>query len=395
MDGDRLSVIEDDTYGFHVPDRPSLMTLIPERTVFISSYHAYLREAEAFNEKSAVAKRGVGIACMWYGCGNTSMSNPSTMRIGISREGKVTLYNGCADIGQGSNTIMIQIAADAVGLAADRFDYVMGDTDRTPDAGKSSASRQTFVSGRATQLAGEDLRRKILRLANAGDSAAFSLAGSTLMIREGEARPCENERFRETVPACATFVEGTEGHRWTTSRSLAELLNGKPAPKRARRFAFDFGSIGLALKAAFGGASGATLAAGVAAAVVMATTLGGSVERPAAQPKATVPVTTPTLLPQDELGAKARGATKKSSAGDKGPEKEKSTDAKQPAPPPEDTQVPGLGSSVGKTVNDVVGLLPLAPEDADTAPLATATDLVDDVVDDVGATVDDVADLLP
>jgi CO/xanthine dehydrogenase Mo-binding subunit/aerobic-type carbon monoxide dehydrogenase small subunit (CoxS/CutS family) len=149
---------------------------------------AWRREAEAFNADSSVLKRGVGIACMWYGCGNTSMSNPSTMRIGISREGKVTLYNGCADIGQGSNTIMIQIAADALGLAAERFDYVMGDTDRTADAGKSSASRQTFVSGRATQLAGEDLRRKILRLANAGDSASLALEGTMLAISEGETR---------------------------------------------------------------------------------------------------------------------------------------------------------------------------------------------------------------
>jgi CO/xanthine dehydrogenase Mo-binding subunit len=146
------------------------------------------RAAEAFNANSPILKRGVGIACMWYGCGNTSMSNPSTMRIGISRAGKVTLYNGCADIGQGSNTIMVQIAADALGLAADRFDYVMGDTDRTPDAGKSSASRQTFVSGRATQLAGDDLRRKILRLANAGDNATLSLDGATLTISEGETR---------------------------------------------------------------------------------------------------------------------------------------------------------------------------------------------------------------
>ncbi|MFO0987370.1 MAG: molybdopterin cofactor-binding domain-containing protein [Alphaproteobacteria bacterium] len=149
---------------------------------------AWRREAEAFNAGSTALKRGVGIACMWYGCGNTSMSNPSTMRIGISREGKVTLYNGCADIGQGSNTIMIQIAADALGIAAERFDYVMGDTDRTADAGKSSASRQTFVSGRATQLAGEDLRRKILRLANAGDSATLALEGRTLTISEGETR---------------------------------------------------------------------------------------------------------------------------------------------------------------------------------------------------------------
>ena len=52
----------------------------------------------------------------------------------------------------------------------------MGDTDLTADAGKSSASRQTFVSGKAAQLAGEDLRRQILRLANVSGEAALDLA---------------------------------------------------------------------------------------------------------------------------------------------------------------------------------------------------------------------------
>ena len=48
---------------------------------------------------------------------------------------------------------------------------VVGDTDLTADAGKTSASRQTFVSGNAARLAAEDLRRKILALANAGPDA--------------------------------------------------------------------------------------------------------------------------------------------------------------------------------------------------------------------------------
>ncbi|MGL1204175.1 molybdopterin cofactor-binding domain-containing protein, partial [Vibrio parahaemolyticus] len=48
---------------------------------------------------------------------------------------------------------------------------IVGDTDLTADAGKTSASRQTFVSGNASRLAGEDLRRKILALANAGPDA--------------------------------------------------------------------------------------------------------------------------------------------------------------------------------------------------------------------------------
>ena len=59
---------------------------------------------------------------------------------------------------------------------------VVSDTDLTEDAGKSSASRQTFVSGRAAQMAGADLRAKMLALANAGADAAIRLDGGELGI---------------------------------------------------------------------------------------------------------------------------------------------------------------------------------------------------------------------
>jgi CO/xanthine dehydrogenase Mo-binding subunit len=68
-----------------------------------------------------------------------------------------------------------------------RFDLVHGDTDLTRDAGKTSASRQTFVSGRAAQLAGEDLRRQLLRLANAGPDARVSFEDGGAVIADGEA----------------------------------------------------------------------------------------------------------------------------------------------------------------------------------------------------------------
>jgi aldehyde oxidoreductase len=142
-------------------------------------------EAKAFNRNGGPKRRGVGVGCMWYGIGNTSMSNPSRMRVGLSPAGALTLYNGAVDIGQGSNTIMTQIAADAVGLPAAQFRLVVGDTDLTTDAGKTSASRQTFVSGKAAEKAGKDLRRQILRLANAGPNATLSLEGATLAVRDG------------------------------------------------------------------------------------------------------------------------------------------------------------------------------------------------------------------
>ncbi|MGD9880720.1 MAG: molybdopterin-dependent oxidoreductase [Reyranella sp.] len=144
-----------------------------------------LAESVAFNATPGSRRRGVGIGCMWYGIGNTSMSNPSRMRVGLSPAGVVTLYSGAVDIGQGSNTVMTQIVADALGVPAAQVALVAGDTDLTADAGKTSASRQTFVSGMAAERAALDLRRQILRLANAGPGARLVLDGPRLVVHDG------------------------------------------------------------------------------------------------------------------------------------------------------------------------------------------------------------------
>jgi CO/xanthine dehydrogenase Mo-binding subunit/aerobic-type carbon monoxide dehydrogenase small subunit (CoxS/CutS family) len=129
-------------------------------------------------------RRGVGIACMWYGIGNTSMSNPSTMRLTLDADGAITFWNGAVDIGQGSTTVLAQIAADALGAPNSLLRSVVGDTDKTFDAGKTSASRQTFVSGKAAELAGRALRAEILRLTNAGPEATIRFGGSVLMVED-------------------------------------------------------------------------------------------------------------------------------------------------------------------------------------------------------------------
>jgi aldehyde oxidoreductase len=138
----------------------------------------------ALQEAQGRKGRGVGIASCWYGCGNTALPNPSTIRIGISPNGKVVLHQGATDIGQGSNTVIAQIAAEALGLPLAAFRLIGPDTALTPDAGKTSASRQTYVSGRAAMAAAQALRAEILRRANAGETADLGLDGATLTIRD-------------------------------------------------------------------------------------------------------------------------------------------------------------------------------------------------------------------
>jgi CO/xanthine dehydrogenase Mo-binding subunit len=147
--------------------------------------------AEAFNARATgPIRRGVGVAGMWYGCGNTSLPNPSTVRIGLKGDGRIALHQGAVDIGQGSNTIVTQICADALCAPVECFDLISGDTAVTPDCGKTSASRQTFVTGKAAHMAGKELRRAILRLANTGEDcedqdAVIRFGEGVLSIQEG------------------------------------------------------------------------------------------------------------------------------------------------------------------------------------------------------------------
>ncbi|MEO1490597.1 MAG: molybdopterin cofactor-binding domain-containing protein [Pseudomonadota bacterium] len=138
----------------------------------------------AVAEAADMPHRGVGIAGCWYGCGNTSLPNPSTIRVGIAPTGRVVLHQGAADIGQGSNTVITQICAEAAGLPISAFDLIGGDTAVTPDCGKTSASRQTYVTGKAAELAGRALRAAILRHANAGDDAQIEPEEGALIVRD-------------------------------------------------------------------------------------------------------------------------------------------------------------------------------------------------------------------
>ena len=144
-------------------------------------------ECAAFNRNGGVLRRGVGIGAGWYGCGNTSLPNPSTIKAGLRADGTVVLHQGAADIGQGSNTVITQIFAQALGVDPTGIRLVGGDTDVTPDAGKTSASRQTFVTGNAARLAGLALRRQVLALVNAPEDAVLRL-GAGACVEDGGGR---------------------------------------------------------------------------------------------------------------------------------------------------------------------------------------------------------------
>jgi 4-hydroxybenzoyl-CoA reductase alpha subunit len=111
--------------------------------------------------------KGIGVACGFFVSGAgypiyRSETFHSTATIRLSEDGGgVNLYTAAAEIGQGSDTILSQIASEALGVAFDDVRIFSGDTDFGIDLGAYS-SRQTLMSGHAVKAAAEDVKRQVL-----------------------------------------------------------------------------------------------------------------------------------------------------------------------------------------------------------------------------------------
>ena len=148
---------------------------------------------------------------MWYGCGNTSLPNPSTMRLGL-KAGRTAH----AVPGRGRHRARLEhrdpanLRRRARGSASRYSILASADTDTTPDCGKTSASRQTFVSGKAAFLAGQAMRRAILRLANVGEEATIRFERGAIVIEgAGGERRVELAHFRSMQSGFVVEVQET------------------------------------------------------------------------------------------------------------------------------------------------------------------------------------------
>lgn len=106
-------------------------------------------------------KRGTGIACNTHPAGLKGGGDPSQAQIRLKPDGTLDLLVGSVDIGQGSKTILRQIAADEMGVPIEAITLNNFDTDIGPMSTGTFASRVTFMDGNAVIRAADDLKRKI------------------------------------------------------------------------------------------------------------------------------------------------------------------------------------------------------------------------------------------
>ncbi len=201
-------------------------------------------EAHAFNAKTSSVRRGIGVASCWYGCGNTALPNPSTVRMGITPDGRLRLHQGATDIGQGANTVISQIAADALGVAIGEIEIVGPDTALTPDCGKTSASRQTFITGKAALQAGMALRAAILRESNLAKLTEITLDDGLLTASDGT--QTRAIRLSAMVPDANGYVLAAEETYDAPTTALDE--NGQGAPYAVYGYGAQIAEVEVDLK---------------------------------------------------------------------------------------------------------------------------------------------------
>ena len=137
------------------------------------------RRHEVRARSTDTVKRGVGLASqIWYGGGGP----PSYAWIRVGSDGRATVVTAMQDIGTGSRTAMVMIAAEELGVPLEHVTVTLGDSDRGPFASISAGSSTIPSMGPAVRAAAADAKRQILEIA----AQRHDVDESTLDLRGGE-----------------------------------------------------------------------------------------------------------------------------------------------------------------------------------------------------------------
>ncbi|HXT71625.1 MAG TPA: xanthine dehydrogenase family protein molybdopterin-binding subunit [Vicinamibacterales bacterium] len=151
---------------------PPNMDRLLDRALELSGYHAKTKHFARQNAGNRV-KKGIGFATFMHGAGFTGSGEvhlASVVDVEATPEGRVRVLAASTEIGQGTNTIFTQIAADALGVDMDVIEIAQPDTGEVPDSGPTVASRTCMVVGRLVEAACEGLKQTLVASGLVGES---------------------------------------------------------------------------------------------------------------------------------------------------------------------------------------------------------------------------------
>jgi 4-hydroxybenzoyl-CoA reductase subunit alpha len=156
--------------------------------------------------------KGIGIAGSHYvsGAANSIIRSKmphSNVLLKIDMDAGVTIFTGTSEIGQGSDTVQVQIVAEELGLTLDRVRIVSADSDLTPMDLGSYSSRVTFMAGNACLQAAREMKAKV----NKAAAELLKVPQDQLLNRENFIYDSANVEQRVSFEEAIVHAIGTQG----------------------------------------------------------------------------------------------------------------------------------------------------------------------------------------
>jgi CO/xanthine dehydrogenase Mo-binding subunit len=192
-----------------VMSEPIDMPALLDRALELSGYHQKRARFEA--ERAGPIRKGIGFATFMHGAGFTGSGEEhlaSIVELEALGDGRVRVLTANTEIGQGTNTILAQIAADALRVPFDAIEIVQPDTSVVPNSGPTVASRTCMVVGKLVENAAVAVRSL---LAGAG------LLGDTYSAADFQSACQAYVRDRGPLKASAQY-RPPAGLRWDDER---------------------------------------------------------------------------------------------------------------------------------------------------------------------------------
>jgi CO/xanthine dehydrogenase Mo-binding subunit len=142
------------------------MNQLLDRALTLSDYRAKKKSFADHNRRNPAFKKGIGLATFMHGSGFTGSGEKtlaSVVGVEGTPQGKVRVLAASTEIGQGTNTIFAQIAADALGVDYDAIQIAQPDTATVPNSGPTVASRTVMIVGKLVESAAHGLRQTLIQ----------------------------------------------------------------------------------------------------------------------------------------------------------------------------------------------------------------------------------------
>ena len=124
------------------------------------------RKKFAVENKTSQKKKGIGFASFMHGAGFTGSGEQylqSVVGVEATPQGRVRILAASTEIGQGTNTIFAQIAADALSIDYDMIEVARPDTGNVPNSGPTVASRTVMIVGKLVESAAVGLKQTLVQ----------------------------------------------------------------------------------------------------------------------------------------------------------------------------------------------------------------------------------------